>query len=431
MTSNATCASPATVSSNSITMSVNAAVTPAVSIAITSGSQTSCPGTGITFTATPVNGGSGPAYNFLVNGTSVQSGSAAVYSSSSLTNGATVSCVMISNANCATTSSVSSNSIQVTIGAPTVTITPGGPTSFCTGASVSLTATEGSAYKWSNGLTTQSITATTSGNYKVTVTVAAGCSAASAATVVKVNTLPKATITAGGPVAFCAGGSVMLSATAGTYTYVWSSGQTTQAVEVTEAGSYVVTVISAAGCFKASAPAKVTVNALPAAVIVSTGSLCSGGKDTLTATKITRDTYHWSTGAVVNKIEVQTAGEYIVTIANTKCSAVDTAIVNNCGESFINAPSAIGPMLSADNNNFYAEVFPNPYAGEFHIKIQSLSSEDINITVFDVSGKLIEERTALTSTSDIILGNAYAAGCYVVQVQQGQATKQLRVVKVE
>ncbi|MES2411846.1 MAG: YDG domain-containing protein, partial [Bacteroidota bacterium] len=63
-------------------------------------------------------------------------------------------------------------------------ITEGGSTTFCDGGSVTLTANEGLSYLWSNGATTQSISATATGDYTVTVTGANGCPATSAATTV-------------------------------------------------------------------------------------------------------------------------------------------------------------------------------------------------------------------------------------------------------
>ena len=112
------------------------------------------------------------------------------------------------------------DTINLTVNAlpATPTITAGGPTTFCTGGSVTLTSSAGTSYLWSNGATTPSINVTTSGSYTVRVTNASGCqSAASAATVVTVNVLPVTpTITAGGPTTFCAGGSVTLTSSAGT-----------------------------------------------------------------------------------------------------------------------------------------------------------------------------------------------------------------------
>ncbi|MEZ5069060.1 MAG: hypothetical protein R2847_11510 [Bacteroidia bacterium] len=116
---------------------------------------------------------------------------------------------------------------------PTATITANGPTSFCPGGSVTLTASTGSSYLWSNGKTTKSITVTTAGSYSVTVS-NGSCSATSAPTVVTVTNNPTATITANGPTSFCPGGSVTLTASTGS-SYLWSNGKTTKSITVTTA----------------------------------------------------------------------------------------------------------------------------------------------------------------------------------------------------
>jgi hypothetical protein len=83
------------------------------------------------------------------------------------------------------------STVTVTVNAlPAATISAGGSTSFCSGGSVTLTASAGSSYLWSTGAITQAITTSTAGSYSVTVTNALSCSAASAATVVSVNSFP-------------------------------------------------------------------------------------------------------------------------------------------------------------------------------------------------------------------------------------------------
>lgn len=59
----------------------------------------------------------------------------------------------------------------------TATITPQSSTTFCQGGSVILQASSSNSYSWSNGATSQSITATQSNTYSVTVTNANGCTA--------------------------------------------------------------------------------------------------------------------------------------------------------------------------------------------------------------------------------------------------------------
>lgn len=54
-----------------------------------------------------------------------------------------------------------------------------GPLTFCLGESVTLTASDGASYLWSNGATTKSITVTNAGSFSVKVTNASNCSATS------------------------------------------------------------------------------------------------------------------------------------------------------------------------------------------------------------------------------------------------------------
>jgi subtilisin-like proprotein convertase family protein len=84
-------------------------------------------------------------------------------------------------------------SVTVTVNpSPTVTITPGGPTTVCSPDCVTLTANSSTGngpftYLWSNGATTQSISACASGTYSVTVTTVDGCTG-TASQSVTVNT---------------------------------------------------------------------------------------------------------------------------------------------------------------------------------------------------------------------------------------------------
>jgi gliding motility-associated-like protein len=215
----------------------------------------------------------------------------------------------------------------------TPTITAGGPTIFCAGGNVTLTSSAGSTYLWSNGATTQSINVTTSGSYIVRVTDANGClSAASAATVVKVNALPVTpTITAGGPTAFCAGGSVTLTSGAGS-AYLWSNGATTPGINVTTPGSYTVKVTDANGCQSAaSVPTLVTVNALPVPTISADDptTFCAGSSVTLTSS--TGTGYLWSTGATTASINITTSGSYTVRVTDAygcQSAASASTVVN-------------------------------------------------------------------------------------------------------
>ena len=91
-------------------------------VAITASPATVCQGTNMNFNATPTFGGSNPAYQWKINSTNVGLNSAS-FSTTGLSNGDQVSCVLTSNAACATTATASSNVISVSVNAiPTVSI---------------------------------------------------------------------------------------------------------------------------------------------------------------------------------------------------------------------------------------------------------------------------------------------------------------------
>ncbi len=75
---------------------------------------------------------------------------------------------------------------------------------------------------------------------------------------VTVSASPVVQITANGPLAFCSGSSIVLTATQGS-SYTWSNGSTTQSITVNQSGNFDVTVTNPAGC-NASVAASTLVN---------------------------------------------------------------------------------------------------------------------------------------------------------------------------
>jgi hypothetical protein len=119
-------------------VTVNPAVTPVVTVTNGIG-DTVCSGSYTTFTATPSNGGTTPAYQWAINGTVVGVGGA--YSYIPL-NGDAVSVTMTSNAACATPASVTGYEIMTVFAkeTPTITATVSPGTAVCQGTSVTYTA---------------------------------------------------------------------------------------------------------------------------------------------------------------------------------------------------------------------------------------------------------------------------------------------------
>ena len=110
---------------------------------------------------------------------------------------------------------------------PVPVITAGGPTTFCTGGSVSLDAGGPyNSYSWSTGANTQSVTASTSGSYTVTVTDASLCSGTSAPTVITLNPSPTGVTATASVTSLCLPGTLDLTGTgtsSGTPTFSWTA----------------------------------------------------------------------------------------------------------------------------------------------------------------------------------------------------------------
>lgn len=152
------------------------------------------------------------------------------------------------------------DTVFVTVNAlPSATITPA-TASICSGQSITLSATGGTAYAWSNGATTAAtnVSPSVTTGYTVTVTGAGGCTATETRTVT-VNGVPTVSIS---PVTatITVGQSITLTASGGS-TYSWSNGGNTAAINVspTATTTYTVTATNAAGC-TAVASRLVTVN---------------------------------------------------------------------------------------------------------------------------------------------------------------------------
>ena len=316
-----------TVNSNTLTMTVSTAVTASVSIAASPGT-TVCNGTNVTFTATPTNGGTTPAYQWKLNGSNVGTNSP-TYSNAALANGNTVSCVMTSNANCVTGSPATSNTLTMTVNTtPSVSISPATVT-ICSGQSTTLTASGASTYAWSpGGATTAAITVTPGATTTYTVIGTTGSCTASATRLVTVNTTPSVSISPASAT-ICSGQSTTLTASGAT-SYSWApGGAITAAVTVNPGATTTYTVIGTTGSCTASATRLVTVNTTPTVSISpATATICSGQSTTLTASGAT--SYSWTPGgAITAAVTVSPGATTTYTVIGTtgSCTASATRLV--------------------------------------------------------------------------------------------------------
>ncbi len=192
MTSSLACATGSPATSNAITAVVNSTAPASVTIAA-SPAGAICSGTSVTFTATPVNGGT-PVYQWLKGGVPIQGATNATYTSATLVNGDVITVMMTSSLPCVTGSPATSDPITMTVNTcgGTLTLTTAVTDIHCSKpGTIDLTVKGGKApytYLWSNGATTEDLTKiTAAGSYKVTVTDANGAKAETSAAVSPVS----------------------------------------------------------------------------------------------------------------------------------------------------------------------------------------------------------------------------------------------------
>ena len=219
-----------------------------------------------------------------------------------------------------------------------------GPDEICAGEVATIFAPEGLSYKWNTDATTASIQVP-SGQYTITVTNQQNCTTVATKNIQE-KVLPAPVIW--GPDGVCGNKKATLSVQNGNL-FIWSSGHTTNSIEVS-AGTYVVTVTDLNGCSSSSSK---TVALLPVPQVVISGpdALCAGGTGTISVPA--GFTYMWSNAATVASINVS-PGVHIVTVTNQQgCSSVVSKSIQTLSTP---APMILGPQGVCRNQSTILSV---------------------------------------------------------------------------
>ncbi|TGE25944.1 T9SS type A sorting domain-containing protein [Hymenobacter aquaticus] len=328
---------------------------------------------------------------------------------------------------------------------------------FATGASAgTFSATPvGLSLNASTGAIT--LAASTPGTYTVTNTVAGSgsCAASSASTQVTIQATPTATLTAGGPTTFCQGGSVVLTAPAGTgntYQFLLNgnpiSGATAATYTASASGSYSVVVTNGGGCTATSAATTVTVNpATTATFAYSASTFCqSAANPTPTVTGNNGGTFSSTAGLSINastgaiNLTASTPGTYTVTYSvGGTCPSSATAsvtITNAQSASFSYAAATycttvssvqsvvLGTGSTAGTFSSTAGLTLNATTGAITPSTSTPGTYTVTNTVAASGGCSAVAATAtVTITAPATAGFSYAAGTYCAD--SGSATSTL------
>ncbi len=275
-------------------------------------------------------------------------------------------------------------------------------------------------YIWSSGDITSSISINAPGTYTVSVVNSVGCIATDFVTI---NLEDGIMVNLGSDIDACEGDNILLQAsiakaliTSDDYTYMWSTGNTTETIVVTQDGTYTLTVTNADVCMDID-EINVTFHDYPVVDLGTNQFICDASSTILDATVNPQTSYQWSTGATTSTIEVTEEGNYQVSVTTNGCTTVD-----NVNVFFGDATADIQLTVedcNTGNTTLSTEENPNftylwntgstqssidvTQAGTYSVRV----TED-NCSVVDeiiVSSESIGTQTAYTLTTDEVWTN--------------------------
>lgn len=236
--------------------------------------------------------------------------------------------VSVSNGEC-------ENSDTINVSFVSVDVELGHDTAICGSPSIVLDAqNSGSAYLWSTGEITQSVTANSSGVYWVSAN-NSGCIDADTITLYFAS---PPMVDLGPDTIICIGGSFLLDATNSMATYIWSTGETASSILVDSAGSYFVDVAVGA-CHDLDTVFYYSPHPI---VISNDTALCNG--DTVSLSAGGGQTFIWSNTAIGPSITVapSSSTNYFVTINDEGCTSTSEVTVTVYAKPVVDLGGDIG-----------------------------------------------------------------------------------------
>lgn len=251
------------------------------------------------------------------------------------------------------------------------------------------------------GADSADLAATQAGSYALTVTnLTTGCSFTTAGIELLAESVDSPLLTADGPTAFCAGGSVQLQADAPGASLAWTldgntiDGAEGPSLDADASGAYAAVAIGALGC--ASAPsAAVQVDVLPTPAtptIVATGStvFCAGGTVVLVAEADAGLGVLWSTGSTEAVLAVDASGTYhVAAVDSNGCASLPSATLEVTVHALPEAPAITeenGLLSASGAGSFQWHFNGEPIAGADQATFAPVTSGLYTVTVTDDNG---------------------------------------------
>jgi hypothetical protein len=205
-------------------------------------------------------------------------------------------------------------------------------------------------------------------------------------------------------------------------TYSWTPSGNTSEISVTAAGTYVVTATSSCGSF--SDTAVVTNKPLPVADFsVSTVGLAA----IFTNNSTGGTSYFWDFGDGGTSTEFSPSHVY----SSAATYSATLTVTNECGsQTFGPLPVNVINASVEENAAVSISLFPNPTSGMFTLSLGTSVSEDMVVTISDITGKVVLNGQIPSDTKQITLdASALSSGIYSVKISGGKFSRVLRLVR--
>ena len=276
-------------------------------------------------------------------------------------------------------------------------------------------------YEWSNQENGQTITVTEGGQYSVTATDANGCSGTSVVANVTVQENPDPFVTADGPTEFCEGEFVILSTAPNQGGYDWEiTNGTDPTTVVTESGEYFVTVTNQFGCVGVSNSILVDVTPMdPSTILVDENTLTADPPGTGYQWFINGDPIPGATS--LDYEAIQSGNYHVEYIGPNGCPTASDVLEFTLQVGI----DELGVFESLD-------VYPNPGKGEFFVRGQLPSSEDVEIELTNMLGQALQPvifiNGAIEFTQPVDISQ-YANGVYFIRIKAADTSVAVRYIK--
>ncbi len=187
------------------------------------------------------------------------------------------------------------------------------------------------------------------------------------------------------------------------YSYAWNNAVLTSENTVNPSGegehAYSVTVTDALGC-----TATVSKNIR----VVDIG--CKNGKVTIC---------HKTQGNHNNSLCISAAAVANHLSHGCHLGACETTLAES---------AALSGTLAQETGDFLVSVYPNPAPAEFKLAISGDTTKHVNVTVFDMQGRIIQ--TIRTTTGVLYAGKTWRPGLYLIELQQDGKRVVLKLIKL-